>query len=334
MPGDGDRDDASTPNQDNLNGQQEGAVEMQKQDAEMHRKEVIEPDGSRESCLYDIRLERPPAYEGDAALWFCQLEAQFDVARLGDINRYRLALSFLPQSVLKSVKSFIENPPKSNIFASFKKAVLTKQSISEQGRLKYLLESVQGRDKKPSDVFNDMKNTCGEIASESLLKMIWLNKLPDRIHFQLISHQEEDIQDLLLLADKYWESINGECSGDSLNVASLSSERNNYSKLEKQIRDLTDFVHEKLNSSNNNNNRNSRSNDYNDNFQHNNRRFTRNRSNSRNRSHSHDRSNNNDVCYYHRKFGDRAFRCVLPCKVGKIKNSASDLPSSSSFSLN
>lgn len=252
-----------------------------------------------------FRFNRP-IFDGDAEIWFYQLEAEFAVCKVSTEDKFRLAVASLPTSVIrKCAADLVKNPPRYNAYMEFKSAVLAFYAISDETRLEKFLHNNSQDIKKPSELYRSLLDTAGNLASADLIRRVWLNRLNDDIKFQLIGREKEELTEILKLADRLYESRTK--SSQICETTSSSSDLMNerIGNLEKQIsafmsrydQQISDRHHPRARTP-------SHSRDF------------------RHRSATPSRSRHvvteDGKCWYHRKFGDQAKFCRLPCTVGKI----------------
>lgn len=236
-------------------------------------------------------------------IWFIQAEQIFALNRItADMSKYRHVVAVLPQEVMSSVVDLLRNPPNSNKYESLKQALITRHSFSESKRLEELLSSSEIGDRSPSAFFRDMENIMGSsaIVNSDLLKQLWLRKLPEQVKVQVISSNFENMQQILTLADKIWEVTRGSL------VASVSSEPSFCSSCKNDnIIEAIRTLSMEVSSIKNNLHYERRS------------RFSQ---SGRNRSLSRSRSRENkNYCWYHSNFGDKANKCIQPCRYTNDK---------------
>ena len=158
-------------------------------------------------------------------------------------------------------------------------------------------------DKKPSDYFRTLQRlagTCGTVGEE-LIKKLWITRLPHSISVALIPQSDNELQDLLKLADRIWEAVKtanvSAVRFHDHSPSSIDQLKNEVSELKAQI--------EKLSLNRSRERARSSSKD---------RSFSRGQS--RHRSRSSKRFNpEGKFCYYHFKFGNQAHpgKCKQPC---------------------
>lgn len=247
-----------------------------------------------------VAVKLPPFWPSDAEIWFQQVEAQFQLGGiLMDSTKFYTLLTAVDTKILAQVNNAVLNPPDTDKYPNLKKAMLEQFAISDQKKIKTLLEDIHLGDKKPSNLLNEMRILGGTKVSGDLLKQIWLQRLPSQIRM-IISTSGEDLSNIAKMADKLMEL--GDFS--QINVASTSSPSNfsnsssTISVLEAKIDALTKQVNQMQFSQRSR----SKSRDF------------------RTKRDSTPGKNKYDTCWWHWKFGDQAKRCKTPCNFNNSKN--------------
>lgn len=251
-----------------------------------------------------VTVKAPPFWRANPALWFCQLEAQFQMNQIySDKTKYYTVVAAIESTILDQVSDLVLNPPSVDMYNNLKRRLLDVFAVSEQSRLKKLLGEIEIADRKPSCLLREMRNLAGTSVSADILRTLWLQRLPNNIQ-AILSVSSEDLDRLVVMADKIYETT----SGSEISKVSTRSTDN---PLECQIAELTRQVSELRSQVSRQNYNNHPS---------------RNRSSSRSNSHkrsltphsSADKQSNHSlsdpkICWYHRKYGDKASSCVGNC---------------------
>lgn len=126
-----------------------------------------------------------------------------------------------------------------------------------------------------------------------------MQRLPNRIQELLTVFDDVSITKLAVVADKLWEHT----TNLGATTSSISQQEDAIKKLAQQVSDLTTTMASLLQSRGCSRN------------------SSRQRSNIRKRSV--ERQKTQDECYYHRRFGNKARKCVAPCSRS-LDNTISD----------
>lgn len=241
--------------------------------------------------LARIAFRAPPFWKNNAELWFLQLESNFVIAGISsELTKFHSVVSVLDSEVMTYVSDIVRNPP-ADAYSKLKSRIVNQYADSENTRLKALLQDLQLGDKKPSQLLMQMRNLAKDRVQESVLKALFLQRLPLNMQ-QILSVSQEGLDSLALIADKISETAT-----DSMVVGAISDTPNLIKSLEDKISNLAVQV-ERLSRD----------------------RFKTKNSGVRNRSKSKGKDNspsrrkfNPDFCWYHARFADKANCCVQPC---------------------
>ena len=173
------------------------------------------PTAPEESTAPDVKpvvtavaLKLPPFWPNDPALWFAQVEAQFVTRDISAQNtKFAYVIGSLQQDIAQEVRDFIISPPAKNRYDKLREELIKRTSESQQKRLHQLLIAEELGDKKPSQLLRKMRQLLGESSlEESIMKQLFLQRLPDNVRIILASTSEtEPIERLAELADKIFE---------------------------------------------------------------------------------------------------------------------------------
>lgn len=242
--------------------------------------------------LARISVKIPPFWHSRPELWFAQIESQFITAGIvNEPTKYHTVVAAIDGSILSQVSDIILNMPKNLPYSTLKTRMLEEFSVSEQKRLKKLLQDMELGDLRPSQLLREMKNLAGNQVDDALLKSMWMTRLPK--HMQaIISVSSEPLDKIAVMSDKIAE-VNDNSSVHAISTAAAISTPD--TSLAQQINELSREVANLRSQI-----QRSRSRD---------KSYPRNRT----RENSRDNSQNSGICWYHRKFGAEAKKCRQPC---------------------
>ncbi|XP_071634241.1 uncharacterized protein [Temnothorax longispinosus] len=255
--------------------------------------EINTSNGER-SQINRVALKVPPFWTDEPELWFAQLEGQFTLGSITqDSTKYAYVLSHIETKQAKEIKDLITKPPEENKYESIKKALIQRLSTSQEQQIRQLLEHEEMGDRRPSQFLRHLQALASSAIPEQLLRTLWMGRLPSQLQAILATRNADKLEDVAEQADRIHEVT---CRATT--VASMQSTTN--SSVEDQIAELNKKL-ERLES-----------------------RLSRpgNRNNQRNRSRSRFRKGQKeekeaDVCYFHRRFKEKARKCTQPCKFKK-----------------
>lgn len=240
-----------------------------------------------------ITLRAPPFWPDEPELWFAQIESQFILSGITqDSTKYAHILSQLDAKFAKEIKDVIINPPKEEKYAAVKNALIQRVSASQEERTRQLLEHEELGDRKPSQFLRHLRTLAGVSVPDHLLRTLWLGRLPSHMRMILATRSQDRLEEVAEQADRIME-----VSGRSVSEIATSS---NNSNLIEMINKLTLQIAE-INKKNQ----------------------TRWQPQRRARSRSRDKRSSDNICYFHRRFGNEAKKCNKPCKYQAPKEQGS-----------
>lgn len=246
---------------------------------------------------YVSYLKIPPFWNNRPDLWFLQVESQFRVKNISaSSTKYDYLVASLPAETMELVGDILQAPPTSDKYEKLKHQLLERSRDSEEQRLNILLHKVELGDSKPSELYRQMESLAGDnsLVNKSLLKKLWLNKLPSTVQTCLIAVESKHTQEELFnIADKIVISTTSSSPQISA-VQRHSSPHKNSPSFSDTIRKLENRI-KKLEIGN-----------------------SRARSRSQSRSRSLNRKytsphRTQDLCWYHKRHGNNANKCTPPC---------------------
>lgn len=280
-----------------------------------------------------VSVKLPPCWTENITLWFIQAEAQFSNARIRDDNtKYYTIVAALDAEALKIVSDIVIGPPDDEKYQTLKSTLINRLQDSEEKRLTTLLTRIQLADKKPSELLRHMKELAGPgLAESKIIKTLWLQRLPQQVQAIISAVPDDDLNTMARTADKILE-VYARPEGDRVEYR---TETQNYAPpssssiklqdtgellliaMQKQIELLSDEVRKlKLNSgcTHTRHAEQNYSHRRSDTRSNQNRKY---RSSSRSKSREH---SSNGYCSYHQQFGNRAYRCIKPCKFESVQS--------------
>ncbi|XP_026825695.1 uncharacterized protein LOC113562010 [Ooceraea biroi] len=255
------------------------------------------------SATNAVRL--PVFWKDNAVLWFAQVEAAFAINRIAsDESKFRYVILYTDQTVLPLVADLLVNPPACNKYQTLKERICSVLGETNATKIRRLLGSHELGDEKPSIFLQRLRNLAVGQVTDEILKTIFMEQLPENVRTILAISEVQDLQKLAAQADKVMEVTRPTVS--AVQVASAEQKGpdshilNEIAELKKQVKKLILRGRQRSYSR-------GRS------------RFARKRSRSRGEDdcNSEDNSNETEYCYYHRKFGDKSWKCRQPCSWKK-----------------
>lgn len=248
-----------------------------------------------------ISVKIPPFWCADPALWFCQLESQFETSGItADKTKYHSVVAAIESNILSQVSDIVLNPPTVDLYKTLKSRLLERFRDSEESRLKKLLLDIDLGDRRPSQLLYEMKALAVDNINPDVIKTLWLQRLPSQIQ-AILSISGETLDRLATMADRIAETI----TPNILSIERGVTTNTNFSTLSYKIEQLTrrfDRMSPKPTVSNV-------------------RRRSESRSKSFLRSSSKSPSRSSNVCWYHTKFATKATKCRPPCNFKSSSDS-------------
>lgn len=244
-----------------------------------------------------VSVKLPPFWNETPKLWFAHIEAQFNNCNVvAELTKYNTVVAALDQKILNVVSDIVLSPPQDNQFTVLKEALIARLSDSESVQLKKLFSELDLGDKRPSQLLREMRNLAMGRVTDSVLKPLWIQQLPQQVQ-AILAVSTEVLDKLAEMGDKILETCGkyqcvGEVSAKN-NPEATTSDKLSLSTLSDKIDKLSKEVGELRRS------RSANRSPY---------RFSRQNSNYRDRSKSRE-----SICWYHRRFGKKATKCTKPC---------------------
>lgn len=252
-----------------------------------------------ESTVYvsSANTKLPAFSYGDPKLWFVQVEAAFAADRItAQTTKFNKVLASLPLEVLKTVSDITSSD--SNAFNALQERLITTYGDSETKRLNNLLAASHATAQKPSLLLTTLRYEATADFPTSLLKVLWMNNLPQRTKELLAASTETDLDKLSVIADRIHETA----------AAAINTVNDPI----KQLNDQIQLLQQKINKLTERRPR-SRSTSPAQQSQYRNRSTSPASRPSRQRSLS--PRNTSGYCKYHEKWGKAARKCQKPCRM-------------------
>ncbi|XP_036148043.1 uncharacterized protein LOC118647366 [Monomorium pharaonis] len=237
-------------------------------------------------------------------LWFAAIECEFTAYRIrSDEIKYSAVVRHLDEHSMIAVADILEQPPTIGKYETLKTTLIERFSDSLEKQMRTLLDATELGDKAPSVLLREMRTLAGTNVTDNMLRTLWLQRLPPRIQELLAVLDEVSLDKLAACADKAHDRGAGHGTIATTSVSqpdSMQTLNNQISKLTKSVAAIG-----------------------------------KRRARSRSRGKTNKRSNSQDkvkdtsqtTCYYHRHFGEKAWKCLLPCDskhpLAKRENSSS-----------
>lgn len=264
-----------------------------------------------EATVNRIAIRIPPFWPDEPELWFAQLEGQFVLSNITDDNvKFAQVLSRIEPKQAREVKD-ITHPSAQQKYEAIKKTLIQRLSISQEQRIRQLLEHEELGDRKPSQFLRHLSTLAETIVPDDLLRTLWLGRLPTQMQAILTTRIQDRLEDVAEQADRIHE-----VGSRALVLATSTQPQATSSAWETQTEALRQQV-AALTTQMTSLAKNMK------------RERTRSRSRGRQRDRSRSRTERKKprqegVCFYHRRFGSKAKKCTKPCTFKKTKRAIVD----------
>ena len=266
---------------------------------------AVNSDNATLNC---VRL--PPFQESDPELWFVMAECTFDSLNVTNTAiRYASVINALNPRQVSEVRDIIMAADQRN-YDALKVAMMKRFGESQAARTRQLLEHEAIGDRKPSQFLLHLRGLAGTTMPDATLRTIWLGRLPQSMQNILVVQRDASLTTLADLADAIMDNASTHASRASTYAVthapmpdiSAQFQRSYDAQLrqhETLIAELRAEIAELRIQRERPRNRG--------------RSQSRRRNNSQARHAHSTRNDNGSYCYYHSRFGDRAYRCIKPC---------------------
>lgn len=228
-------------------------------------------------------------------IWFDLAELEFKTSHVtNDEVKFNSVLRVLDEETIDKIADVIRFPPIKDKYLSLKQIILQRTCDSRAKQIRKLLKEVSLEDKKPSQLLREMEELSNGAINNEILQELWMDCLPLQIKTLLISSGKHNLYDRANLADQILEQT------DENYVMATSSSHTNITTTEitniyKKIEEMQEALNTCINEIKD--------------LKATKRKPTVFNSNAQNQ-----RERNSNFCFYHEKFGTRAFRCIAPCQ--------------------
>lgn len=249
-----------------------------------------------------VSVKLPPFWADRPAVWFAQIEAQFEIAGISaDTTKYNYVVAQLDTTHAAEIEDIITQPPKSEKYQKIKDELIRRLSSSEEQRIRKLLSDEEIGDRKPTQFLRHLRSLAGSILQDqSILRQLWLRRLPSHIQAIITAQADLPLDKLADLADKILEVTPAPINSNVYADTTAQHTSPEILALATRIDELTGIV-AAMSRGDRGHNRSSRS-----------------RSVSRNSREQAEPQ----VCWYHRTYKTKAVKCTKPCSwIDRTENS-------------
>lgn len=182
-------------------------VKKLEQEIDQERRDRAKAETQRDN-ISRVSAKLPSFWAEKPTVWFAQADAQFGICAITvDATKYQYVVSQLDTRIAAEVEDIITGPPAGRTYPNLKTALIDRLSMSEEKRVRKLLDDEEMGDRKPSAFLRHLRSLAGtsSAVSDALLKTLWLRRFPAQTAAILTSQPTLDLDALATLADKVIE---------------------------------------------------------------------------------------------------------------------------------
>jgi hypothetical protein len=167
---------------------------------------MVDDDVAPPARVERVSVKVPPFWAEDPVLWFAQIERQFVCAGVTqESSKFDIVTSALERRYATAVRALILNPPVDGRYEELKLQLVRRFSPSLDARLQQLFQHEEMGDRSPSQFLAHMKILGGPDVSDTTLRVLWLSRMPQRMSSILAASPPGDLEALAVIADRIHE---------------------------------------------------------------------------------------------------------------------------------
>ncbi len=172
---------------------------------------IVTDEGSltENVSTYNIlpRLPLPAMSEDNIEAYFYSLDFLFEASHIvSDAAKFNIVLASVPSAKLMELGTLIEAAPAVGKYNYIRQKLVENFTESQQRRLQRVLKELLLGDRRPSELYNDMRRTAGPALSESILHDLWVSRLPPYTQAAIIA-TSVPINEKLKITDSITECL-------------------------------------------------------------------------------------------------------------------------------
>lgn len=126
------------------------------------------------------RIRMPVLTNTNIEAWFRSMEHWFRASGIfDDGQRCETVLASIDPNVLDQLTDQLDRSPQNGRYDFAKRILIAHYADSEQRKLNRLLSEMPLGDKRPSELYHEMKQVAGNVLGETALKSLWAQRLPE-----------------------------------------------------------------------------------------------------------------------------------------------------------
>lgn len=139
-----------------------------------------EPIVAHNERIVFARLPMPAVVNTNIEAWFNSMEYWFDASGItADRQRAATICAAIDPNALAQLTEILLEQPEVGKYEFVKTKVVAHFADSEQRKLNRLLSEMPLGDKRPSELYHEMKRVAGNVLGEAALKGLWSQRLPE-----------------------------------------------------------------------------------------------------------------------------------------------------------
>lgn len=270
-----------------------------------------------ESFVDRVAVRIPEFCPSDPEMWFSMVERSFDAAGITtEKTKFGYVLGALHPRYATEVRDIIMNPPDTEPYQRLKTEYIRRLSSSQEQKTRRLLEHEEIGDRKPSQFLRHLRELAGTSMDDNILRTLWVGRLPTSMQIILATQKDVELEKVAELADTIAESLSpraqvNEAAAHSAPSTSAAWDSNLESLLNLKMAQLAVTLRQEISAIRQefvSEERPSRQG-----WPRRPRSGTRRRGRSLSRSMERSAEAYQGECWYHRRFGHDARRCLQPC---------------------
>lgn len=243
--------------------------------------------------LVYARVKVPTYSNTHVEAWLSSMDRWFAASGiLDDTVRYDTICATIDSNVYAQLTEPLHACPEYGKYEFVKRVLIAHFADSEQRKLNRLLSEMPLGDKRPSELYHEMKRVAGNVLGEAALKGLWAQRLPETVR-PIVAASTGPAADYIKIADTVVDAlVPSTIQQISAPLSEINELKAVIAELRQQIQNLP----------------------------------RRSRSNSRNRSsnqrHQTPSNSNNananvdpELCWYHQTYDTSAQNCRAPCRL-------------------
>ncbi|XP_015433591.1 PREDICTED: uncharacterized protein LOC107189545 [Dufourea novaeangliae] len=157
-----------------------------------------------------VGIRVPPFWPEQPGVWFNQLEAQFVLNNITAVmTKFYYIMAQLEPKYALEVQGIFNNPPETDKYATLKRELIHRLSVSQSQRIRQLLEQEEMGDRTPFHFLRHMRSLARTSVTDNFFRTLWSSRLPAMIRAIVTAQADLTLDKLAEIADQIYESTVG-----------------------------------------------------------------------------------------------------------------------------